>query len=81
MVLMGCHLLKSLIIKAIAKCAVFSGAPSLKGEERTATVVYGEVERILDQVENDYITFTLKLIPPMPKYLIFMLIWSSESLC
>lgn len=29
--LMGCHFLESSLLKAIAKCAPFSGDPSLKG--------------------------------------------------
>lgn len=50
---MGCHLLKSLIIMATAKGAVFSGAPSLKGEEHIATIFYGAAEITLDQAEDD----------------------------
>lgn len=46
MVLMGCHLLKSVILKATAQCAVFSGDPSLKGEAQMATVFYEAVEII-----------------------------------
>lgn len=29
---MGCHVLESLLLKAIATCAAFSGDPSLKEE-------------------------------------------------
>lgn len=37
------------------------------------------VKTTLDLVEKR-LFFTLKLIPRMPKYLIFILIWSSDSL-
>lgn len=53
MVLMGCHLLKLVILQATAQCAVFSGDPSLKGEAHMAIVFYEAVEIILDQVENN----------------------------
>jgi len=44
---MGCHLLKSVILKATAQCAVFSGDPPLKGEAQMTTVFYEAVEIIL----------------------------------
>lgn len=50
---MGCHLLKSVIRKATAQCAVFSGDPFLKAEAQMASVFYEAVEIILDQVENN----------------------------
>lgn len=56
----------------MANRAAFSGA---------ATVFSGAAEVILDQAENDSFTFTLKLLPPTPKYLIFILVWSSAALC
>lgn len=77
---MGYHLLKSVILRATAQCAVFSGDPSLKEEAQMAIVFYEAAEIILAQVENKSL-FTLKLIPLMPKYLIFRLIWSSAALC
>ena len=49
---MGCHLFNSLILRAIVKCTVFSGAPSLKGEEYIYKIFYEPVKIILDLVEK-----------------------------
>lgn len=74
MVLMGFHLLQSLILKAIAKCAVFSGDLSWIGEGYMDKIFYEAVKIILDLVKKIKLLFTLKLIPRMQKYLIFILI-------
>lgn len=50
---MGCHFLNSLILKAIAKCAVFSGDPFQKGEEHINKIFYEAVIIILDAVKKD----------------------------
>lgn len=77
--LMGGHLLHSLILRAIVKWTGFSGEPSLKGTEYSDKVLFVAVKGTLDLIEKR-LFFTLKLTPRMPKHLIFILIWSSDSL-